>query len=247
MNKSRTLTTAQLIQKSPARHYCRTASGQAILSGTALLLLLSTLTVGLLLALADMSILGNYNERLQAAASDIAERAAAEGYHYGVERRYDPVALQSSQSGFRNDRAYLDAELSAMGVDPRLVSNYTVVSQDAKVRDLPVKMYIVSFDVWGIPICGGVLPAVLPLHVRATSTNYSEQAEQSHGCALLLVVDPRRPEIQRGLRVPIYNATLGRNTPADPSFLHAGAMIGEPPEAYLRLNCDNVGFVAPPR
>jgi hypothetical protein len=230
-------------------HAYRSRKGQAIAAGSGFLVLISMLAAGLLLCLANFAILGNYNERLQGVANEIAERAANEEYRLGVEREYDPDTISAVGSGFIADRKHLDAELKLMGVQPGTVYNYHVESSDATVRDIPVKLYTVSFDVFGLPICGGVLPSVIPLHVVGSSSNYSEHVRERHGSALILFTDPdpKYANRQRGVRVPIYNATLGRNTPADPTHLHIGPMVGQPPEAYLRVQCNSVdGFVNPP-
>lgn len=236
----------------------RSRTGGVLVGGTVLMVLLSMLGTGLLLLLTHIAVLGNNNERFQSVACEIAERAASHDYFFGVGREHDYNSIGPDNTGLQElfdvDKEYLLSEMEVLGINRAQVANVEIkCAGDASVRiadasprlgnqiDVPIKLYTVSFDV----LAGGVLP----LHVVGTSSNYSQMAEQRHGSALISVVmpDPDFPDrvIQRGIRVPIYNVTYGKSMNADPNpeQLHMGPMVGQPPIAYLRLQCENELYI----
>jgi hypothetical protein len=212
----------------------RSAKGQAIIGGTACLILLTTLFSGMLLLLLNSGILSTDNQQLHGIASEAARHIAGSKWWLGMERpEYDANAATSEAEQAVN------AELATLGLPQ--AQNFTVTYSKGFVRQTEVTIVNVSFDVFGLKtVSGNKFPSFVKLNVSAASSD-AEQATTKHALALILVLDPKTNEIKRGIRVPIYNATLGNGYPLDPGLLRAGDSVGNFPVAYMKLNCPNDG------
>ena len=136
----------------------------------------------------------------------------------------------------------LNTELKALGLNT--ASNFRVAyTRNVMLREKQITIARVDFDMENLQNAKGAI--FLPgfrLHACGVASD-AEHAVTRHGQALLLVKDPNDPNLnnQRGIRVPVYNATIGLSTPAHPSWLVAGPSIGPTPTAHLVLNCSSAG------
>ncbi|MBY0552335.1 MAG: hypothetical protein K2W95_33960 [Candidatus Obscuribacterales bacterium] len=234
--------------------------GQASLECVAVIFVMTMLVVGALLLLVNTSLLGSYNYRLNAIAADGARQFTAGMWFLGMKRRnFDlngsvaashgaPARL--SEGAIGDVRTLITEEVKAMGWTQATVSNLKVEPHTETVAGHEVTIVKVDFDVSNIEILsGGILPTTVTLHATAISSD-AQYAVDRHGMALLHTVypDPLNPGvmIERAIRVPVYNATIGQNTPAskDPRWLQAGDSIGQSPTVEIALSCANGGELA---
>lgn len=238
----------------------RNQHGQATLEGTAIIFVMTMLVVGALLLLVNTSLLGSYNYRLNAIAADGARQFTAGMWFLGMERRNFDLdgsvaaahgASERLSRGAKGDvEILINEEIKAMGWRNAKVFNFNVVPHTDTVAGHEVTIVKVDFDVSGIEmLSGGILPTTATLHATAISSD-AQYAVDRHGMALLHTVypDPLIPGamIERAIRVPVYNATVGQNTPAsqDPRWLQAGNSIGQSPTVEIALSCANGGELA---
>ena len=136
----------------------------------------------------------------------------------------------------------LNNELKALGLNA--ASNFKVsYTRNVMLREKQTTIARVDFDMDNLQNAKGAI--FLPgfrLHASGVASD-AEHAVTRHGQALLLVKDPNDPNLnnQRGIRVPVYNATIGQSTPAHPTWMVAGPSIGPTPAAHLVLNCSSAG------
>ena len=224
-------------QLKQGKRHLRKANGAALIGGTAMMTMITLIVVGMLLLILNTGVLGNNNSRLQSIASDAARQISSKRWWLGMERK-EWVSDESFRKQAKEEAELaVTAALAELGMPAP--SNFEVKYQKGTVRSVPITLVEVSFDVSNVRICSaGFLPALIPMHVSAVSSD-SEQAIEKHGMALLLFVDPANPGVKRGIRVPIYNATNGHSQSMDPGLIRAGVSTGNYVEAYLRLNCRN--------
>lgn len=215
----------------------RSQKGQSLVGGTVMMVMMSTLVVGMVLLLLNMATLANDNQQLQGIACEAARQVAAQKWWLGMERtewKDNQIAAEAQA------KEAIDAEFSAMGLPATSKVNFAY--RKPRTGGGVLTVVEVSFDVSGIKVSsGGLFPSVVWLHITGVSSD-SEHATAKHAMALILIEDPSDPRIQRGIRVPIYNATVGHNEAAAPAF-KVGTSVGNFPNAYLNVQCRNDGNV----
>jgi hypothetical protein len=221
----------------------RTAKGQAIVEGTVMLAVLIGFVAVILFLLANTSLMSSYNYRINAVAAEGARQYVAGMWWLGMKRPF-----------FQTDLAKVDvdklakAEIAQMGLlNAEVVGDVKVKTHRQKVKDKEITIVQVDFDVKGLEILtAGIFPKEVTMHASGIATD-AEYAVEKHGMALLHTSypDPLNPQvnIERAIRVPVYNATVGYNTPAsnDPRWLRAGDSIGHYPVVELTLYCPSSG------
>ena len=196
----------------------------------------------LLLLIANTSVLGSYSYKLNAVAAEGARQYTAGIWWLGMKR-----------PNFNEQKAAVDVYIlvtkliESMGLQNAKVENLQVIPRHKMVMGRDITVVEVSFDASGLElVAGGLFPKVVRLHASGVSSD-AEFAIPKHGMALLHSVypDPLNPQvnIERAIRVPIYNATVGKNTPAssDPSIMHAGDSVDRFPQLTINLICPNSG------
>lgn len=238
----------------------RSQRGQAAIEGTAIIFVMTMLVVGVLLLLVNTSLMGSYNYRLNAIASDGARQFTAGMWFLGMKRpNFDlngsvaaahGASKRLSEGAIGDVKVLITEEIKAMGWAKATVSNLKIEPKTELVAGHEVTIVQVDFDVNNLEVlAGGLFPSTVTLHASGISSD-AQYAVDRHGMALLHTVypDPLNPQvmIERAIRVPIYNATIGQNTPAsrDPKWLQAGDSIGNSPTVEIALSCANGGELA---
>lgn len=212
----------------------RARSGQALLAGTMLLPLFVFGAMILIVLTFNIAALGNWQGQVQSIASEAARRVAAKRWWIGMARPDRKPVTDAAERAELTQA--INAELETIGLSD--LKGLKIATVNKLIYGKMTEFVSVEFDVPGMRmISGGILPSATSLHASAVSSN-SEQASVMHGMALIHVVDPVTKE-EKGLRVPIYNATRGLSTPLNRNILSAGISAGIYPVAYLRLNCPN--------
>ena len=225
------------------RNSSRTGKGQAFVEGTVMLAVLIGFVAVTLFLIANTSLMSSYNYKINAVAAEGAKQYVAGMWWLGMKRPF-----------FQTDLAKLDvdqlakAEIAQMGLrNAQVVGQVHVTTHTKMVKDKEITIVKVDFDVKGLEILtAGVFPREVTMHASGIATD-AEYAVEKHGMALLHTVypDPLNPQvnIERAVRVPVYNATVGFNTPAsnDPRWLRAGDSIGESPVVEMTLYCPSSG------
>jgi hypothetical protein len=228
----------------------RSAQAQAILEGACILPILILFSVLLCFLLLNTSIVGSYNYRLNAIATEGARQYCAGRWWAGMER-FQGTDEESNfdEEGAKNDvKTLIAEEVKAMGYADAVVSNLQLTPRKALFDGQDYTIMAVSFDVSGLPVfSGGFFPSKISLHASGIASD-AEHATAKHGQALIHVVDPEDSTKQRGVRVPVLNATIGNNLPADPSqtdaWLKAGQTLGTPPIVTMNIYCENFGLLS---
>lgn len=196
---------------------------------------MTLLVMLLLFGLLQTYYLGNYNLKLQYAASTAARRVCANKWWLGVERP-DWEADQPQAEAAATQA--INAELAGMGLSK--VSKVTFTYSNSLLRRKEITLARVEFDVDVLKMPrAGFLPGKITLHAIGVSSD-AEHAITKHGQAFMHVTDPNT-KMERGIRIPAYNATVGEETPAHPTWLNAGKAVPNYPLAYLQLKCKTDG------
>jgi hypothetical protein len=213
----------------------RASRGQAIVEGTAMLVVLTSVVAVLIACIVSTYVIGMYNLRLQAIAADGARQVAAYKWWLGMERpEYDQAAAE------HDAQEAINGQLQALGMP--LGSNWKFAYSQVLLRKKETTVVRLDFDVRGVRIGPGLFfPGLLTLHASGVSSD-AEHAVTRHGQVTFHAEDPGNPNRQRAVRIPVYNATIGDSTPAHPEWLRAGpSAVGDYPTAYIRLECKTNG------
>ena len=214
--------------------------GQSMVEGACIIPVMILVVVFLAVLLINMSIIGTYNYRLNAIASEAARQYMAGKWWLGMERTW------FNETGARGDMTELiTEEVKFLELDGAKVENLHFSHHESRVDGEPVSMISVEFDVTGLKTMSyGLFPSKIKLHASGIASD-AEYAQSKHGMALVHAVDPADPNKQRAFRVPILNATIGQDKPADPSttdpWLHAGSTLGTPPIVTINVYVKNDG------
>jgi hypothetical protein len=215
----------------------RKFSGQAIVEGAALMVVLVPLVVILTFMLVNASIVGTYAYRLNAIASESSRQYNAGKWWLGMERTgFNVPAAQQDVKDLVN------AEIAASGWPEAKADNFQFDYTAGMMNNQPITVLRVSFDVSGLKVLSaGVFPSTVKIHATGISSD-AEYAVARHGMVVIHTVGGKS---QRAIRIPAYNATIGRDTPAHPDFhwLHAGPSIGTSPVINFNIKCDSSGVL----
>lgn len=215
-----------------ATFHSRSNKGQVIVESAAMFAVLITAVVLLILLAINTYVVGSYNVRLQAAASNAARNIVAQKWWMGMERpEYNEADATADALNT------LNLELEAMGL-PHAEGFKPTFTREIMLREKAITLVRVDFNVTLGGKSGCILPTSVPLHISSISSD-AEYAVTTHGRALILCGPKGGP--QTGIRVPVYNATIGKQTPAHPTMLVAGNTPGESPTAHLVLYCNSAG------
>lgn len=195
----------------------------------------------LLLFLVQVYVSANQNYRLLHLASSSAKRIVDAKWWLGMQDPDYVVPIEGtngSDATTVSAREELDAELKAMGLGKS--KNFRVSLKKIWLQKKVTTIVRVEFDV---DIAMSIFKYVVKFHPTGVASD-AEHAVTAHGYTLLHVVDGPN---ERGLRIPVYNVTIGQNTNADTSssldnkWFRAGNFTGPVPTAYLRLECPSNG------
>lgn len=227
------MTVARTIRS--ASVHSRSNRGQALVEGVAMLAVLITVVTLLLLLTINTYVVGSYNVKLQSAASNAARNIVAQKWWMGMER---PEYRESEATA--DALRTLNTELAAMGL-PAAKNFKPTFTREIMLREKAITLVRVDFNVTLGGGKGCILPVAIPLHISSISSD-AEYAVTTHGRALIMAGPKGSP--QTGIRVPVYNATIGKQTPAFAPMLTAGETPGESPTAHLVLYCNSAGSAA---
>lgn len=213
----------------------RPRTGQAIAEGAAIFVVMAMVAAFLLFCLINTYLICAYNMRLQTVAAEGARRIVAQKWWLGMQR--PEYNLEQAK---RDAERTVNLELKAMGLPQ--ASNFSYKSSTVFLRKKLTTVLRMDFDVSGLKIAQGLFfPPFLTLHASGVSSD-AEHAVTRHGQGFIVVENSAG--IQRGIRMPIYNATIGQNTAAHDRWLKASdEAIGDYPSAYLRVQCDSDGYI----
>ncbi len=211
----------------------RSQCGQALVEGTVMLSVMTTVLAMLFLLVLNTYFISESNVKLQFAASHAAKRISDAKWWLGMER---PDYHQESAES--DAKLALDNELHALGLPS--ASNFTASYSSVMLRQKSVTIVRIDFDVDGLQLCSGLcFSGAAKLHGNGIASD-ADHAVTPHGRALILAEDPNTG-VRHGIRVPVYNATNGNDTPAHPTFLNAGISAGKYPVANLSIQCNTAG------
>lgn len=221
----------------------RSIAGQAIVEAGVMLCAMVVIFVMLLFVVAESYISANQNYCALRLATNAARRIVAAKWWLGME---DPTYVEPVAGTNSNDptsttaRQELNAELKAMGMSS--AKNFRVSIQEIWLQKKRTTIAKVEFDLDGrVPLLG----SKVTLHPVGIASD-AEHAITPHGYSLLHAVD-RSGMNQHGLRIPVYNVTIGNDMNADISaspenqWFRAGTLANPYPTAYLRLKCSSTG------
>lgn len=220
----------------------RSNRGAAIIGGTAMLILLSALGIGMLLLVGNMATLANDYHQLQGLASETARQVAASRWSFGMER-----AEWKRSTAERIAAETLRAELAVIGYQlsgtPSFEYKLGTIPRRGTGNDIPAMFVECRMSVRPTMSLNSAKSFLFlcPSEVKGISVD-SEQAVRRHAMALLLFIDPENPRIQRGIRVPIYNYTRLHYMSSRPNMIKAGRSVGYFPTGEFALNAPNQGF-----
>lgn len=217
----------------------RSSSGQAIAEGAVGLGLITVSAAFLLLFMVQTYGSTNQNYRLLQLASSAAERITAAKWWMGMQDpNFEAPKPDGSDGPSRVARDELNARLAALHMGE--CKNFAVTTKQIWLQKKLTTIVRVDFDVnASVPLLG------VPVKLHATGlASDAEHAITSHGYALVHAVGsvhPNSPTGESGLRIPVYNCTVGHNTAAHPNWMKCGTFTGTVPTAYLRLEVPSYG------
>lgn len=218
----------------------RRARGQALVEGACIIPVMILLVVFLAMFLINTSIVGTYNFRVNAIASEAARQYMAGKWWLGMERD------AFNESGAEDDmKDLVDAEIEHLGMGNAHASNFKFTRHHSVVAGEDSTIMHVEFDVTELKcISYGLFPSKVTLHATGMASDV-EFAQSKHGMCLIHAVDPLNPSKQRAFRIPILNASKGENRPADSNttdpWLTAGPTLGTPPIVTMNIFVKNQG------
>lgn len=215
----------------------RTDRGQALVEGTVMLGVMIVFVVLLLLVLINTYQLSNYNYRLQAIATEAARKVSADKWWLGMERPEYNYTQSCREAEEIAKEELVKNGLVSQSAD---ISPFTWSTSFAQLRGKRVTIVKVAFNLNKAKIIsGGFFPSAVKLQASGIASD-AEHAVTKHGVALIHADDGAGN--QTAIRVPVYNATIGNNTPAHSGWMNAGdAAVGDAPHAYLRMECSSAG------
>lgn len=227
----------------PKAKVLRRASGQALVEGACIIPVMILLVVFLCFFLVNTSIVGTYNYRLNAIAAEAARQYNSGKWWIGMERPFFNEAKAEEDM-----IALIDAEVKASGLGDVEITNHKFTRHEGKADGETIGIMRVEFDVTNLKcVSYGVFPTRIKLHATGMACD-AEYAFSKHGMALLHVVDdsdPTQPPKERGIRVPILNASRGESQPADSTpgdpWLTAGSTLGTPPIVTMTIYAKHFG------
>lgn len=237
-------------KKVQIRNSCalREASGQSIVEGTAFMVMLTMLATGMIIFMLNLARLSSYNYRLQVIASEAAKQVIANAYWMEMTRsgftlRGGATNPSSSSVDIGENCAYLvNKELKMLGLPE--ASNFRIESRNEKVLGNDIMVVNVDFEVSGLTLeSAGLFKPIISLHAHGVATSAQYRVSPHGICLIHCVDDSVKPPIERAIRVPVYNATIGSDTPADNSYLRAGDSIGQTACAGVTIYCENDGLL----
>ncbi len=204
----------------------RRPSGQALAEGTAALVLLTAIGVGMLLLILNTTIMGSYYEKLHIIANESAKYMVTDQYWLGMERRdYDPAKSAA------NARAVADGMLNAVGLGKTLageagfkVTPGTVtVGAGAEARTYNISR--VDIGVGGLMLAGGMFPTGITLRASGIASNASESKANLVGS--IYFYNPGNPADSAAFYMPLYgivknNEVNGQNSEANDNMQLTG-------------------------
>lgn len=204
--------------------------GQAMIEFSAITTVMTLLIVLLAALLVNTYFFSNLSYRVQDVACEGARLVGANKWWLGIQRReYNELSAREQAMSAVN------AELEKMGL-PR-ASNVHFDKQTILLQRKDTTITRLDFDVTGVKTIAGIFPAPVTIHASGIYSD-AEHALTKHGQVLLHFVDPSDPSKTCGVRVPVYNATVGKDTAAHPTWMVAGnEAVGQYPMAYLRMEC----------
>lgn len=201
-----------------------------------MLVIMVPLVALLIIFLLNVYYLSTFNIKIQSVAQVGASMAVADKWWLGMTRTDFSVAAE------QNARDAIYGQLAVLGLTCKAPPVFTY-NRDVMLRKKETTIVRVDFDVQPKLGPGVFFPSWVTLHARGVSSD-AEHAVTRHGQIFFEAIDPvTRQGV--GIRIPAYNATVGRETPAHPQWLHAGRSAGKYPVAYLRIqgNTDGSHFV----
>lgn len=223
-------------QQRHQQHSARGCRGAAIAEGAAILVIMVPLVAFLIVFLLDVYYLSTFNIKIQSVAQSGARMAVADKWWLGMTRTDFSVAAE------QNARDAIYGQLAVLGLTCKAPPVFTY-NRGVMLRKKDTTIVRVDFDVQPKLGHGVLFPSWVTLHARGVSSD-AEHAVTKHGQIFFEAIDPNSHQ-GVGIRIPAYNATVGRETPAHPLWLHAGRSAGKYPVAYLRIqgNTDGSTFI----
>lgn len=239
----------------------RSKHGQGIAESGIVLVVGTTLAIGLVMFLLNLARVSSCNYRLQSIASQAARQIIANEYFLDMqlgEFDDDPhhlVSAEPSSDGASTDigkncRYLVDQELEMVGLPAS--TNFKIKSYDRTIMDHRVRFIEIDYDVPGLQvISANMFPASYSLHAHGFASS-SKHSVSTHGICLIHVVDVdstgRPTGVERGIRVPIINATINdgagiRDQSAAGNLLRAGETIGKCDTACMTLHVTHDGIM----
>lgn len=202
------------MRKTGVKCALRRSSGQAIVEGTVMAVVLTLLSVGLLLMIFNTTVLGNYQLKLQMVATETAKQINQQRYWLGMERPHGTEAGQWDKDTCNRNAAIAAGYMAqavgliAPDVDPETkvdigepqevemtIGNDTVTLTQVtvKIKDLPL-------------FTGGTnyIPSSISLQAVGMACDASASPG---GVAILHFMDPAHPNMSKAIRIPAYCAT----------------------------------------
>jgi uncharacterized membrane protein (Fun14 family) len=178
----------------------RKQSGQALVEGVAILVLMIGIFVGLLMLLLNLGVVMSEQQKVQVAATQAAQYIMGRRYWLGAVRTdYDATATAATA------RSVADGVLTALNLPPS--SSFTTVDEPAANG---ITITTVTVAITGLPLLNG---ARLPLPLAASSASTTAQdITQGWRAVSIQCADPNNPQDQtqwRTAMVPCYNYLVG--------------------------------------
>lgn len=235
------------MRKSGAGFTLKRSSGQAIVEGTVMAVVLTMLSVGLLLMIFNTTVLGNYQLKLQMVANQSANHLNQGRYWLGMERpKGKAVGSFDAQTAKANAKLLAADMLQAVGLiapdegNPEDRVSFEAEEIEDTIGNETVTMTRVTLKVDRLPLFTGgtnYIPSTISLSAVGIACDSSASPG---GVAILHFMDPAHPNMSKAIRVPAYCATYQNpalngpqvSAPNRTPWLHVGKWQGQFPVVY---------------
>ncbi|HEY9759567.1 MAG TPA: hypothetical protein V6C97_30695 [Oculatellaceae cyanobacterium] len=199
----------------------RRASGQALVEGVAMMVILMGIFVSALMMFINLGVVVSEQQKVQVAATQAAHYIMGQRYWLGAQRTDYNANTTSS-----NARQIADGVLHALNLPAS--SSFTTVDTPSSNG---VTVSTVTIGVAGLPLLNG---ATLPFPISATSAaSTAEDISQGWRAVSIQCADPNNPADQtqwRTAMVPCYNYIVGtvnsQSSPIPFSKLNGPSVMG---------------------
>jgi hypothetical protein len=199
----------------------RKATGQGLVEGAAIIVLLMTIFIGCLMLLLNVSVVLSEQQKIQVAATQAAQYFMGRGYWLGA-MRTDYEAQETATTA----RSIADSVLRSLHLPPS-----SSFSADDEPAENGITVTTVTVGVTALPLMNG---ATLPIQLCASSASTTSQdITQGWRAVSIQCADPNNPQDQtqwKTAMVPCYNylqgSTSSQSSPVPFSKLMGPTMVG---------------------